>query len=229
MALKKFQRKHELNCQNPPQLWANNIKVTHHPPKSPNLEHNTPHLHLTAKGAFAMKIMTVLMLVLLCSCDPYGFGYKKNPAYVLDEAFKAIENLDLESFLEVTGKEALCLYANDKALDFLKNKIQIQVENLNLVPKVLKTSHYTHPVFVGFWAYYNEIYQVQITNKQTSQVLMETVIECNFGQDGEKKSKYQNLKPKNYKIKECRAIKLIPLNFEPIKNDERCSRLRVNL
>lgn len=49
----------------------------------------------------------LLILITVAGCDPYGFGFKKNPAYVLDEAFKAITNQDTETFLEMTGKEAL--------------------------------------------------------------------------------------------------------------------------
>ncbi len=41
---------------------------------------------------------TILFLTLLQACDPYGFGFKNNPAYVLDKAFNSVQNLDTDSF-----------------------------------------------------------------------------------------------------------------------------------
>lgn len=177
-----------------------------------------------------MKIFGFLALLsLLAACDPYGFGFPKNPAYVLDESFKSITNLDVDSFLEVTGKEALCLYGNEQGLHYLKEKINLDPSNVTLVPNVLETKHYPTPVFVGYWSYYNERYQVQIRNKQTSEVLMETIVDCDYGIDGEKNPELVNQKPKKYKKKECRAIKLIPKTFESLPVPEKCEKLRVNL
>src|SRR5262245_57811095 len=99
-----------------------------------------------------MKMFGLLLLLTIVTvCDPYGFGFKKNPAFVLDEAFKAISNLDTESFLEVTGKEALCVYGNESGLRFLKEKIVLSPENIKLNPNVLETKYFKSPIFAGFW------------------------------------------------------------------------------
>ena len=171
----------------------------------------------------------LLIFTALTACDPYGFGFKKNPAFVLDEAFRAVTNLDVESFLEVTGKEALCIYGNDKGLAYLKDNVVLNIESVKLNPKVLKNEHYTSPKFVGYWSYYNEKYEIEILDKETNEVLMETIVDCDYGINGEKDQKYVNMKPKKYKMKECRAIKLKPRKFKALPLTERCQSMKIAL
>lgn len=177
-----------------------------------------------------MKILGFLILLsTVVACDPYGFGFKKNPAYVLDEAFKAVSNLDVESFLEVTGREALCIYGNPKSLNYLKDNIIINTENVKLNPTKLSNVHYTSPKFVGYWSYYHERYEIQILDKEKNEVLLETIVDCDYGFDGVKDSKYVNLKPKKYKMKECRAIKLSPKKFKALPLPDRCNAMKIAL
>lgn len=170
-----------------------------------------------------------LILITLAGCDPYGFGFKKNPAYVLDEAFKAITNQDTETFLEMTGKEALCTYGSPEGIAYLKDRVTLSPENVKLKPTVLENRHYTNPKFVGYWSYYHERYQIDILDKITSEVLLKAIVDCEYGTEGEKSDKLINLKPKKYKKKECRVVKVIPQTFQELPMSTRCDTLRITL
>jgi hypothetical protein len=177
-----------------------------------------------------MKNLSFLLIIITCiGCDPYGFGFKKNPAYVLDESLKAINNLDVQSFLEVTEKEALCVYGNDPGLAYLKDRVVINTENVKVVPKVLEAKYFMAPRFVGYWSYYHERYQVDIQDKGNAKLLFKAYVDCEYGFDAEKNSKYINLPPKKYKMKECRLIKVAPETFSPLPIPEKCSGLQVNV
>lgn len=171
----------------------------------------------------------LLVLTSLVACDPYGFGFKKNPAYVLDEAFKAVTNLDVESFLEVTGKEALCVYGNEKGLNYLKDRMNLAPQEVKLNPVVLSNKHHPAPKFVGYWSYYSERYEIEVKDKVSGEVLLETIIDCEYGINGEKNDKYINMKPSKYKRKECLAIKLMPKKFAPMPVPAKCNTLKVEL
>jgi hypothetical protein len=177
-----------------------------------------------------MKAFFLLpLLVLFAACDPYGFGFKKNPAFVLDEAFQSVTNLDTESFVEVTGKEALCVYGNDAGLHYLKDNVVLSPENVKLNPTVLKTSHFTSPKYVGYWSYYHERYQIDINDKVTNELILKAYVDCDYGTDGEKNDNLINLKPKKYRKKECRVVKVLPLKFAALPVPAKCESFKVDL
>ncbi len=177
------------------------------------------------------RIGTILFLGLLQACDPYGFGFKNNPAFVVNEAFKAVNELTPESFIEISGKEALCLYGNLEGMAYLKSHMNLNSDNVEIKPKLIEnSSQYTNaPKFVGYWSYYNEKYQLDISNKDTQAELLNVIVECNYGFEGLKSESYQNLKLKKYKMKECRLIKIIPKQFEALPMTEQCQDLAVEL
>lgn len=180
-----------------------------------------------------MKILVLLSLTLLViACDPYGFGFKKNPAFVLDQALKSIQNLDDVSFLEISGKEALCLYGNKQGIAYLHEKVTTDAQNVKLKHKevgelqVLSSPEYT----TGFWSYLRQRYIVEIQQKTDNQTLGTIVVDCNYGVDGEKKESYLKIRdPKKFKEKECRITKIIPTNFQPIAMSSRCQNLVVTM
>lgn len=179
-----------------------------------------------------MKLMSFfLLLSTLIGCDPYGFGFKHNPAYVLNEAFEAVLAQDPDAFNAVSGKEALCLYGNVAGVTYLKNNLKIDVEKVEIKPKLIEnSSHYTNlPQHVGYWSYYNERYQVDILDKNTKEEFFKVVVECHYGFEGEKSDKYKELKLRKYKKKECRVIKVIPFHFPSLKMTKECEPLKVNL
>lgn len=180
-----------------------------------------------------MKLLSfVFILGLLQACDPYGFGFKMNPAFVLNEAFNAVMALDHEAFLEVTGKEALCLYGNANGVTYLRSNLKINDENVEIKPKLISnlSKRTETPRFVGYWSYYHEIYQVDILDKTSKEELLRVVVECNYGFEGKKKPEYSKImKTKKYKMKECRLIKVIPAKFPVLPMREECKELKVTL
>ncbi len=177
-----------------------------------------------------MKSFALLFILLtVAACDPYKFGFKKNPAYVLDEAFKSITNQDTETFLEMTGKEALCIYGNQEGIAYLKERVTLTPQDVKIDPKVYETKHFINPKFVGFWSYYHARYQINILDKVTAELLMMAVVDCEYGTEGEKSETLVNLKPNKYKKKECRLIKIEPKTFPALPMPAKCEELRVTL
>jgi len=179
-----------------------------------------------------MKLLFLLVTFgLIQACDPYGFGFKKNPAFVVNAAFESMLNLDTESFIEVSGKEALCLYGNPEGLSYLKEHLSVNTEKLDLKSKLIEdSSRYTNnPHFVGYWSYYNEKYELNVSDKTSEQELLKVFVECHYGFNGEKNENYENLKLNKYKKKECRVIKIQPLHFEGLEASEQCRNLLVEL
>ena len=169
------------------------------------------------------------MLFIIASCDPYHFGFEKNPAFVLDETFKSISNLDQTSFLELTSKEALCVYGNDNGLKYLRDNLQINIEEIRFIPSVLETRYFKVPNFVGYWSYYFERYEIDVKNKESDDFLMRVIVDCNYGTEEEKDQELINLKPSKYDKKECRIVKFKPKHFSELPIPEKCGILRLDL
>ena len=179
-----------------------------------------------------MKILAIVSFTFfVIACDPYGFGFKKNPAYVLDQALKAIQNMDDESFLEISGKEALCLYGNKEGITYLHEKVRADVQNVQLKHKeVGPLQKLTAPEYVGFWSYLRQRYTVEIQQKSDKTVLGTLVVDCNYGAANEKKPSYARISdPKKFKVKECRIIKIVPATFQALPVGSACETLSVQL
>jgi hypothetical protein len=177
-----------------------------------------------------MKFFVIIStLLILVSCDPYRFGFEKNPAFVLDETFKSISNLDQTTFLELTSKEALCVYGNDEGIKYLKENLHINSEEIRLIPSVLETRYFKVPNFVGYWSYYFERYEIDLKNKTSDEFLMRVIVDCNYGTEDEKDQDLINLKPSKYKKKECRIVKFKPKLFSELPIPDKCGILRLDL
>jgi len=177
-------------------------------------------------------LCVVLIMGVLQSCDPYGFGFKNNPAFVINEAYQAVVALDHETFVDVSGKEALCLYGNVAGISYLRSNLRINAEEVEIKPKLIPNSnkHTATPQFVGYWSYYHERYQVDILDKASKNELLKVVVECNYGFEGSKKPEYAKpMKTKKYKIKECRLIKVVPSKFAALPMRPECIPLKVDL
>lgn len=176
-----------------------------------------------------MKIFILMLLsITAVSCDPYGFGFKVNPAYVIDTAFKAVTNLDKESFLEVSGKEALCLYANESGLSYLKENVLLDATTVKFDPKLVSSQYFKNPAYVGYWSYYTERYLVGVSQRSTGKKVLDVVVDCYYGSAGEKNESYLNLAPKKYRSKECRLTKVVARSFDSL-DASKCGVLKVEL
>lgn len=174
-----------------------------------------------------MKLVAILtfMLVTAVGCDPYNFGFKRNPAFILAEAFKSILALNDEKFVEVSGKEALCVYANPEGMAYLRENLNFDQRHLSFAPVKHGVKYTANPEFVGFWSYYSERYLVNIQDKRSGENYVNTVIDCHFGIDGQKNEAFINLPKNKYRRKECRLVKLTPLSFQPLKLPSKCSEI----
>lgn len=175
------------------------------------------------------RLIFITFLLALTGCDPYKFGFKKNPAFVLDEAFKSISNLDTQTLMEVSGKEFFCAYTSTEGINFLKENLNIKQESISFEPKVLETEYYSIPRYAGYWSYYHERYQIDIHEKSSGEGILRAIIDCDYGTEEQKNEKFRNLPPKKYKKKECRLVKMIPYSFSALKLPSKCDALKVNL
>lgn len=177
-----------------------------------------------------MKLMgLIFILITFVACDPYNFGFKNNPAYVLSEVSKAVENLDHETFIELTGKEALCIYGNQEGILHLKENLNIDSRKIKFKPTLLKEESYINPHFVGYWSYHSKRYQVEIELKGTLGPLLKTIIDCDYGSNEKKDKKFVGLSKREYARKECKLVKIIPVGFPELPLPERCKELKVQL
>ncbi len=171
----------------------------------------------------------ITFLFLLVGCDPHNFGFKNNPDYILDEVFKAVQNQDVQTYLDYTGKEAFCIYGNDSGITYLKSKTQVDPNNFSIdLGTPIKTS-FTAPEYTSFWSYYRETYTVNVTDIKAKKVSLQAIVECNWGTDGQRDQKLVNLKKNKYRNKSCRLVKLIPKAFDALVLPEKCGLLKVTL
>lgn len=177
-----------------------------------------------------MKALIFLaFLSTLVACDPFRLGYKENPAYVLDTAVKAILRMDQVALRDVLGKEAFCIYGTDEGMQFLKDQISVSPNDIKLNLKEISNTHHGVPRFVGYWSYLTIRYGVEIRTKTSPEVLLETIVDCDFGIEGEKDPKWVNKKYSKYKKKECKAVKLIPKKLAALPMPAGCQNLMVEL
>lgn len=184
---------------------------------------------ITRMGIFMKILVCLFILTVLAACDPYKFGFKHNPASILDTALKAIMNQDHELFLEVTGKEALCIYGNPDGVTYLKENVSIDTDRIKINHKVLEARHFQVPEFVGYWSYFRQRYKVDVLDKQSDEVIIETIIDCNFGTSDEKDESLENLDWRRYKTQECRLIKILPRKFKTLPLNSKCEMLKVEI
>ncbi len=170
-----------------------------------------------------------LLIILVVACDPYGFGFKLNPATILGDAFEAIQTESKASFLRVSGKEAFCIYGNDEGMAYLKRHATINESDIKLNLKLLKETYFDIPEYVGYWSYFNQRYMMDVIDRKSEDVLIQVVVDCHYGMDGQKNANHRRLKREKYRRKECKLTKILPKSFEALKLPTKCNVLKVDL
>lgn len=175
-----------------------------------------------------MKSLAILItLFLVSACDPHGFGFKNNPVAILEKIHESIERGDVDQFLNYTSREALCVYGNKEALEFLKERFPeaapIKTKATKLTSTVLN-----NPKFVReYWSYYREEYEVTISHKKSKEELAVVQVVCDYGREGARRDDLINVKINRYKKRECRVSKFTPVAFEGLPLPEICQQMRV--
>lgn len=173
------------------------------------------------------RLILLIALSLLAACDPHGFGFKNNPVAILEKIYEAIDRNDVDQFLNYTSREALCVYGNKEALQFLKERFPesspIKTRASKLTSTVLNT-----PKFVReYWSYYREEYEVTISNKKSKEDLASVQVVCDYGREGARRDDLVNVNISRYKKRECRVSKFKPIAFEGLPLSDLCKNLKV--
>ena len=69
---------------------------------------------------------------------------------------------------------------------------------------------------------------VGISHRTSGKKVLDVVVDCYYGSEGEKSERYLNLAPKKYRSKECRLTKVVPRSFESL-DASKCGVLKVEL
>lgn len=174
-----------------------------------------------------MKVFSLLLLCMtMIACDPHGFGFKNNPAYILDQALESIREGDETLFTKVTDREALCIYGNAAGMTYLRQNVTATSSSVDLSWTVTE-SHFKLPEYVGFWSYYQSRYTIDVKDKKTDASLAEVTVDCHYGTKKDKDDELLDLTPARYPVKECRLIRITPKTFEALPLPSECEILKV--
>lgn len=174
-----------------------------------------------------INLLSLIFIFTTLACVPDNYDFKENPVFILKEALHSLEKRDSEQFLRISGKEALCLYANDTGLQLLSDNFPYAEDDLSVEHKILSDEYNQPPKFVGHWSYMTVRHFFSITEKQSENPIMDVLIDCEFGNEGNKLKEKDQKNYKNYKIKQCRLIKIIPTAFTSLPVPKKCEGLRV--
>lgn len=173
-------------------------------------------------------LLSLIFVIFAVACLPDNYTFKENPIYILKEALNSLEKRDAEQFVRISGKEALCLYANDNGIQALSDNFPYTESDLSVKHQLLD-AQFNEPVkFVGYWSYRTERHLFNISEKASGKKVMNVLIDCDFGNEGEKLKSEDQRNDKKYTIKKCRLVKVIPETFSGLQMPSKCESLRVN-
>ncbi|HLW57849.1 MAG TPA: hypothetical protein VKY27_10710 [Bacteriovoracaceae bacterium] len=178
-----------------------------------------------------MKKMNLLIIFIFTTvaCLPESYNFRENPLFILKEALTALEKRDSERFLRISGKEALCLYAHDAGIQRLSDNLPYTEDDLKVDHKLLSSQFNETPKFVGYWSYKSERHLFSIAEKSTKTKILDVLIDCEYGNEGEKLKAEERKDERKYKVKQCRLVKIVPLTFKGLALPTQCEALKVRL
>lgn len=175
-----------------------------------------------------ISLLNLIFIFSLSACLPVNYNFKENPIFILKEALDSLIKRDTQQFLRISGKEALCLYANDAGLSDLSDNFTYSEHDLKLEHSLVSSQQNTPPRFVGHWSYKSERHLFAIKDKAVDKKIMDVLIDCEYGNEGEKLKGDEQKNERKYTIKKCRLTKIMPLTFPGAKLPEKCENLKVN-
>lgn len=175
-----------------------------------------------------INLIPLIFIFSTLSCLPINYDFKENPVYILKEALESLEKRDSEQFLKISGKEALCLYGNDSGLSHLAENFPYSEHDLKLGHGLIYSQFNTPPKFVGHWSYKSERHLILVSDRDDKKI-MDVVVDCEFGNEGEKLKESDQKNERKYVIKKCRLTKIIPATFKTLGLPKKCESLKVHI
>ncbi len=165
------------------------------------------------------KLFFLVLLASSCEYATLKYGYYWNPIKVLEEANLGIENNNLNQFSDVLSGKTLCIYGSREGMVNIRSALKKVDENSLSEPVLISAKHLSRPLYVGYFSYYQEIYESKATSA-SGQLLLKTTILCNFGTT-EVNAKSLNASLSTYSTRSCSIVGIKNL-VSPIKESDYC-------
>jgi hypothetical protein len=161
-----------------------------------------------------MKWFFLLLCFFAFGCETANFGYRNNPVEIMHRARKAIHANNLTEFKKNLSRHALCQWGNEAALGHLKTYLPSDIKKLIPQMTLVESNHLKMARFVGYWAYYEDVYHAQIVDVNSRILLGEARIECHFGNQGSKREIDRDMAKLSFSEKHCRVAVLKARSFD---------------
>lgn len=175
-----------------------------------------------SKKALSMKWVFLSLAVLAFACQRANFGFKNNPAEMMIRAHRAVQANHLEDLKKTLSRHALCYWGNTQGLASLKKSLPTDIEKLSPDMTLVESTQLKTPRFVGYWAYYEDVYNAQLIDKDSRILLGEARIECHFGVDGVKRESDAAIEKLSFPERNCKVTVLKARSFNNPAHKKEC-------
>mgnify|MGYP001122557612 CR=1 FL=1 len=173
------------------------------------------------------KIIFALMCVFAMN-GKSAMAYEGRPERLMSQAHSAIEKGKLDAFGKAFGRAALCQWGTLEGLALLKASLPTSSKKMINEITLAQQGYLTKPRFAGFWAYYEQVYNLRVFDKSRT-LLAEGKIECHFGLETAKRDADLNRPLDYYTVKSCRVIVFEARTFSQPPARRECSIFRQQL
>lgn len=189
-------------------------------------------MHNASSEATCMKnVFPKIIFGLICVFAMTGKSaqaYEGRPERLMPQAHSAIEKGRLEAFGKPFGRAALCQWGTLEGLALLKAGLPSSSKKMSNEIKLTQQGYLSKPRFAGFWAYYEQVYDLRVFDKSRT-LLAEGKIECHYGLETAKRDADLNRPLDYYTVKSCRVIVFEARTFAPPAARRECSVFRQQL
>ena len=169
-----------------------------------------------------MKWVFLSLAFLAFSCERANFGFKNNPAEVMLRAHRAVQANNLDDLKKNLSRHALCYWGNEIALNNLKSNLPSDIRKLNPEIVLVESKQLKTPRFLGYWAYYEDVYNAQLVDADSRILLGEARIECHFGVDGVKRESDAAIEKLSFPQRNCKVTVLKARSFNNPAHKKEC-------
>ncbi len=169
------------------------------------------------------RFVLAALLLVLSSCMEREFGYKNNPAFILQRAHQALRADDAPAALQLLSKHALCHWGNHAGLEALKRALPHNLRDVKPDIRLAEGKTLATPIFVGHWAYYKDVYAAQLVDDRSGTLIAELRIECHFGVSGARRDEDAKIPKLKMPEQHCKVAVLAARSFEEPKARKECA------